>query len=101
MELTTGNARVKPKMSPEAKKSYPMTEKTALWSHLTKYGLGEPTALATAIGITRQHAHMILSGKRSPSSKRPYRIGVPIAKRIGEATGLPWTLILEWQENGR
>ena len=84
-----------------AKKSPQATEKTPLQAHLGKYDLDQPSALAQAINITRQHAHMILSGKRSPSSKRPYRIGVPIAKRIGEATGLPWTLILEWQDNHR
>lgn len=79
-----------------------VVEKTTFRERLAKYGLDGPTALARAIGTDRRHAYMILSGKRSASSKRPYRIGVSIAKRIGEATGLPWTLILEWQEeNGR
>lgn len=84
-----------------AKNTLQSSEKSRLQERLETYGLDQPTALAQAIGVSRQHAHMILTGRRSPSSRRPYHIGTAVAKRIAAATGLPWTLILEWQENGR
>lgn len=87
--------------TPVAAKTRQSSENSRLRKGLKTYGLDQPSALAVAIGVSRQHAHMILTGRRSPSSSRPYHIGVAVAKRIAAATGLPFTLILEWQDNGR
>ena len=65
---------------------------SVLAGHLARYDLGTPTALGSVLGASRQYAHQVLAGKHC--------FGVKVAKRIGAAIGVPFSTVLEWQENG-
>lgn len=69
------------------------TDSRGLYENLKPYGLDSPTKLAKVLGPgrSRQQAQQILSGKN--------RFGMKVAKRIAAATGVPFTLVLQWQYN--
>jgi plasmid maintenance system antidote protein VapI len=61
-----------------------------LREHLAAYGLGRVCELQKVLSHSRQQAEAYLSGRCA--------IGVKVAKKIGEAIGVPFTQVLAWQE---
>jgi transcriptional regulator with XRE-family HTH domain len=61
-----------------------------LRDRLAQFDLDSPTRLASILRVSRQRAHQILGGT--------YPFGLKVAKALAEATGVPFTQLLEWQE---
>ena len=65
---------------------------TMLRERLMRFNLASPTALGKALGVSRQRACQLMTGKDN--------LGPRNAMKIGKLIGARWTTVYEWA-NGK